>query len=244
MGISQAMLRIGTWNVDWAKPGTSIGNAVTNALAEPDCGILCVTEGCAELLPADGHAICAGEDWGYRPKWEGCRKALLWSKRPWNDVDMVGSDALPPGRFVAGVTQTPLGPLTVVGVCIPWHDAHRRTGRKDREQWQDHETWLAEFETLTYRHATERTVVLGDFNQRIPWTWGKKRTHEALLRAFEGFTIATTGDLAEAPGRARDHIAHTPDMVLPGDIGIWPERSVHNEKLSDHFGVWGDFVLS
>ena len=239
----QQIFRIGTWNVDWAKPGTPVGNAVQGDLAEPGCNILCVTEGCAELLPADGHVICAGEDWGYRPKRKECRKVLLWSEESWTNPDRVGSEALPPGRFVAGMTQTAIGPLTVVGVCIPWHDAHVRTGRKDRETWQDHQTWLAAFERLPYRKATERTVVLGDFNQRIPWTWGKKRAHQALLKAFEGFKIATTGDIAEAPGRSIDHIAHTPDMALVGKIGIWPERSVDNRALSDHFGVWGDYIL-
>ncbi len=75
---------------------------------------------------------------------------LLWSKRPWSVVDPAGSEALPSGRLVAGITQTDLGPLTVVGVCIPWRDAHVRTGRKDRDPWQDHESWLSGFETLPY----------------------------------------------------------------------------------------------
>ena len=41
-----------------------------------------------------------------------------------------------------------------------------------------------------------------------------------LLGAFGGFTIATTGDLAQAPGLAIDHIAHSPDLAPVGDIGI------------------------
>ena len=32
-------------------------------------------------------------------------------------------DALPGGRLVAGVTETPVGEVTVVGVCIPWGGA-------------------------------------------------------------------------------------------------------------------------
>ena len=111
--------RIGTWNTQWAKPGTARGCRVANALTAPGCDILCVTEGYAAILPEGGHVIDAGLDWGYRAS-EGRRKMLLWSKRPWSDVDPVGSDALPGGRFVAGTTETGLGPLSVVGVCIPW----------------------------------------------------------------------------------------------------------------------------
>ena len=85
------------------------------------------------------------------------------------------------------------------------------------------------------------TVVLGDFNQRIPRTKVRKRTHELLLASFEGFTIATAGELAQAPGLAIDHIAHTSDLALVGDIGIWPSQSEHGDTLSDHFGVWGSF---
>lgn len=40
---------------------------------------------------------------------------------------------------------------------------------------------------------------------------------------------------------AIDHIAHTPDLLPVGDMGIWSERSAHGRYLSDHFGVWCDF---
>lgn len=242
MDVGNTMLRIGTWNVDWAEPGTPVGNSVRKDLARPACDILCVTEGCRDNLPADGHIIDGGPDWGYGIE-PTRRKVLLWSRRPWSKCDVPDCGTLPPGRFVAGITNTPLGPLTVIGVCIPWHDAHVRTGRKDCERWQEHESWLTGFEALSYRRAKEKTLILGDFNQRIPFKWGRKRTYAALLHSFEGFTIATAGDLTGASGRARDHIAHTPDIVLADDIGIWPERSEDNKVLSDHFGVWGDFAL-
>ncbi len=142
---------------------------------------------------------------------------------------------------MAGTTQTDVGPLVVIGACIPWEGAHVTTGRKDRKPWEDHERWLEGFATRRWPQNSEKTFVLGDFNQRIPRRRVSKRTHELLVRAFEGFTIATAGDLSPAPGPAIDHIAHTPDMALVGDIGIWPRRSQQGETLSDHFGVWGCF---
>ena len=235
-------LRIGTWNTNWAKPGTERGRCVAKRLAAPGCDLLCVTEGYAGILPAEGHVIDAGADWGYISA-EGRRKVLLWSKRPWSGVDTVGSDALPGGRFVAGTTETVLGPLSVVGVCIPWRDAHVRTGRKDRAGWQDHQSWLSGFETLPCRQARERTVVLGDFNQRIPRRRQPVGVYRAMRDAFSGFCFATAGELAGTVEGSIDHIAHTSDLALVGDIQIWPKRGARFNLSDHHVGVWGDFAL-
>ena len=163
-----ASVRLGTWNIKWAVPGSAKGTRISAALAAPDCDILCVTEGSAGLLPGDGNIIDAGTNWGYRLPREDRRKVLLWSRSPWTGVDALGSADLPGSRFIKGVTETPVGPLTVVGACIPWDGAHVSGGRKDRRKWQDHLAWLEAFEGLPYRNAAQRTVVLGDFNQRIP----------------------------------------------------------------------------
>ena len=235
-------VRIGTWNVAWVVADSDRGTRVAAALKAPDCDIVCVTEGCADILPAGGHAVDAGAASGCSLE-EAQRNVLLWSRQPWAAVDIGISNAVPAGRLVAGITLTALGPLTVVGVCIPWRDANVRSGRKDRSRWQEHEAWLAGFESLPYRHAKRRTVVLGDFNQPVPRRSQPKGVYAALLHAFEGFSFATAGDLEGAPGRALDHIAHTPDMAPAGGIGIWPRNDRRDRRLSGHFGVWGDFAF-
>ena len=236
-------IRIGTWNTEWAKPGSSRGRIVSDKLNATDCDILCVTEGFAGILPDGGHVIDAGPDWGY-PIRKGRRKVLLWSKLPWTPhTHARGSEELPQGRFVAGITETLSGAcLTVVGVCIPWSGAHVRNGRKDRTLWQDHEAWLAGFAKLRCQFPELRTVVLGDFNQRIPPKWVPRRMHEALEQAFNGFKFATEKELAGAPGLSIDHIAYTPDLTR-NSIEIWPKKCAEGTRLSDHFGVWGDFGL-
>ena len=236
-----ATIRVGTWNTRWAKPSSTNGNIISNQLATSGCDVLCVTEGFASILPAGGHVIDAGEDWGY-PIYEGRRKVLLWSKQPWTPhIDAVGSADLPSGRFVAGSTETLSGTrLTVVGVCIPWSGAHVSGGRKNRTKWQDHEAWLAGFAELRSRIPNSRTIVLGDFNQGIPKKrWVPYRTHEALVGAFEGFQFATQGELPEGQTLI-DHIAHTPDLTRDS-IGIWNKNAADGKCLSDHFGVWCDF---
>ena len=235
-------IRIGTWNTKWAKPSSIRSDIISDKLAASGCDVLCVTEGFAGILPNGGHVIDGGKDWGY-PIYKGRRKVLLWSRQPWTPhVDAVGSADLPSGRFVAGSTETLTGScLTVVGVCIPWSGAHVRTGRKDRRLWQDHEAWLEGFEKLCSRIPESRTIILGDFNQRIPKKWAPQRTHEALLRAFDRFQFATQGELPEGQ-RLIDHIAHTPDLARDS-IGVWDKTAADGTCLSDHFGVWCDFSV-
>ena len=236
-------LRIGTWNTWWRKPESSSGTIISDKLAATDCDILCVTEGYAGFFPSGGHVIDAGEDWGYLIV-AGRRKVLLWSKRPWTPhTHALGPEELPKGRFVAGTTEITSGEyVTVIGVCIPWRDAHVSTGARDRKPWEDHEAWLAGFEKLRCQFPKSRTVALGDFNQRIPRKWQPRRVSDRLNQAFETFELATDGDL---PGglRAIDHIAHTPDLTRR-NIQIWPKECDDGTKLSDHFGVWCDFNLS
>ena len=235
--------RIGTWNTEWANPLSAKGGRIRTALAVPHCDILCVTEGSAGLLPAEGCVIDGGSDWGYEVRPKDRRKVLLWSRTPWTEMDSVGSAGFPGGRFVKGVTETPTGPLTIVGVCIPWKDAHVRTGRKDRKPWDDHKAWLKAFEELPWRRKTDRMVVLGDFNQRLPRTRVPMAVHEALRQAFAGLEITTAGDVPGAPGLI-DHIAHSKDLQRVSPLGVWPKRRRRGEALPDHFGVWANFSLA
>ena len=234
-------VRIGTWNTEFAEPGRVRGDRVRPVLAAPDCDILCVTEGYAEILPDGGNIVTGGDDPGY-PIVEGQKKVLLWSKEPWANVEF-SPKGMPEGRFVAGITKTPIGYLTVVGICIPWHFAHVNTGCKNRRPWEVHLDWLSSFGRTAFAAASRRTVVLGDFNQRVPRSWTPKLAYAELRQAFDGLPISTCGELpwqnsaahgAGAPNAGQrlwkaslkkvrprtrrdqliDHIAHTRDLSL------------------------------
>ena len=181
-----ATVRIGTWNTEWAVPGQAKGDRIRTALADPGCDVLCVTEGLRNILPAGGHIIDAGTDWGYPLPNMSRRKVLLWSRQPWTGVDSASSAGFPGGRFLKAVTKSPIGVLTMVGVCIPWERAHVASGRRDRKSWDDHKAWLKAFEGLPWRRTTDRMVVLGDFNQRLPRTRVPIAVFEALRQAFAG----------------------------------------------------------
>lgn len=110
-------LRFATWNVEWATAGTRRGERVA-AVLDGAADVMVVTECTLGVLPT-GHVVDAGSDWGYRVDDPTRRKVALWSRWPWTDVDPVGHPDLPPGRFVAATTSTPIGDLRGVGVCIP-----------------------------------------------------------------------------------------------------------------------------
>ncbi len=137
-----------------------------------------------------------------------------------------------------GWTETPLGPLQVFGVCIPWDQAHVSGGRRDRKRWQDHLAFLTGLaEVLPAATHDGRSVLLGDFNQTIPRTRAPKAVHEALMRALpEGMQVTTKGLIPDVGLRSIDHLVHTSDMVVAAVQGI-SNRSPDGHRLSDHFGL-------
>ena len=229
-------LTIGTWNLEWATPKTKAGPRIKEIIQRLDPDIFVVTEGCADLLPSTGHVIDGGTDWGYELRDERHRKVLVWSKYPWSAVDQVGSSDLPPGRFVAGTTQTPQGDVRVIGVCIPWQSAHTNTGHKNRKNWEDHERYLTHLAPLLTVETTP-LVVAGDFNQRIPQGRQPQRMYDALVETFKGLTVSTVQ--TDAPALI-DHIAHSPNLRAES-LTIIPDTDQLG-KLSDHRGAVARFV--
>ena len=97
------------WNVEWATPGAwSRRDEILKPIDREAPHIGCLTESDIRLLAGmPGHTIHSQPD--DVKGIDNLRKVLLWSREPWQQVDDVGSDAMPPGNFVSGVTRTPLG---------------------------------------------------------------------------------------------------------------------------------------
>jgi endonuclease/exonuclease/phosphatase family metal-dependent hydrolase len=177
--------------------------------------------------------IEANADYGYSHNGER-RKVLLWSKTPWEECDRLGNDALPSGRFAAGVTAG----VRFVGVCIPWKNAHVNTGRKDRARWEDHLTFCQGLKEVLAELDRDRPVcVLGDFNQRIPPANGAEPAARALADAFPAdFKITTSGVLDGAGNPLIDHIVVSPSIELSA-LEVIPKQSRDDSRLSDHVGI-------
>ena len=163
---------------------------------------------------------------------------MLWSKEPWEDVEDLGIESMPPGRFVSGVTQTSLGAVTVVGICIPWFGcrAEARRGPERKARWEDHESYIAGLAEYLGRVVAKRMIIMGDFNQII----GKGcrapvRPRSALQAAFPpGMTIVTS-ELAYQGRKSIDHVVLSGDLVAECVDAIGNDHD--GRRLSDHFGV-------
>ena len=111
---------------------------------------------------------------------------------------------------VAATTSTSIGDVRVIGVCIPWRDAHVRTGRKDRRAWQDHLAYLDGLDRVLAQADDAKLIVAGDFNQRVPRKRQPFKVFEALEAAIPpGWPVVTEG-LCDASGAATiDHVVVT-----------------------------------
>lgn len=241
-------MKVVNWNVQWATPKSGRSPEILSRIRSQSPDVICLTEAHVGLLDGlTGHMICCEPLAGPGGNSER-RKVLLWSRHKWHDVDDLGSEDLSAGRFVSGITETSIGPTTVIGVCIPYHNANVNVGRKDKAPWQEHETYLAGLSLILSNRSNRRLVVLGDFNQQIGQTSRPYPPHSQTVRVRlqetmnaggpPGLTIATAG-LGMRGRRAIDHIAVSGDLSA-NSLGTIDNLTADGAKLSDHFGVVAD----
>ncbi len=71
------------------------------------------------------------------------------------------------------------------------------------------------------KDSHKKTIVLGDYNQRIPRKWSPKTAYEKLLETFEpNFTVSTTGIIKEMDKQAIDYFPHTYDIEVKSITAI------------------------
>ena len=228
------------WNVEWAVGDSPEGEIIRSIVNRVNPDVMCLTETTLGMVPASGHFIASDPEYGY-PNNGTRRKVVLWSREPWSEIDTVGAPSMPSGRFVSGITQG----IRFAGVCIPWKDAHVRSGRRDRALWEDHLAYLSGFASVlaAYRNSMP-LCVLGDYNQNIPRKHQPSHVAQALTEAFgDDLLIATTGKLDNKGERLVDHYAHTNHLTVEV-LEIIPKRTEDETKLSDHVGVVASISFS
>lgn len=231
----KAGLTLVNWNVQFRGIRSEAAGIIRERIFSHQPDVVCLTESFTDFFSGSGHVADAALNYGY-PLLAGRRKVLLWSRRPWRNVDQIGHPILPPGRFVAGRTSTLMGDVTVIGVCIPWAHAHVSSGRKDRAPWEDHLAYLVGLDEVL---ALSRgpTILVGDFNQTAPRSRAPLRAYAALEAALTGrLCLATAGPLQPMDKLAIDHVAHSPDLAAQAVSSI-SDEAPSGAKLSDHFGV-------
>jgi endonuclease/exonuclease/phosphatase family metal-dependent hydrolase len=232
--VGRETMRVATWNTRWLSPRSRRRVAAVEEIRSWSADVVVFTEVDRQALgDLPGYIAAGGIDWGY-PRSGSRYKVLLLGSTAWREVDALGHPGLPPGRFVAATMTTSLGDLRVLGVCIPWRDAHVRNGRRDRRPWQEHLMYLK-----VLRHVVARElhngplVVAGDFNQSFQSRRAPAPGREALALALEPLTVLTRG--ASCGERLLDHVA-VGHPLTGGEVEV--RCLAHREPvLSDHDAV-------
>ncbi len=223
-------MKIIIWNIEWAKPGTKREGIIQNIITAENPDIICITEGYIASWGKYEHVICSDKDYGYTIH-EGRRKVILIAKTPWINVDMTGLIDLPAGRYVSGITNG----FQIMGVCIPWKDAHVRSGKKNRKPWEDHLAYLSGLRKQL-ESCVKPSIVLGDYNQRIPKKYSNSTVFESLLNTFENHKVYSKGIIYPIEKQSIDHISIQKKLAVNMSI-----KSIDNIqsgiRVSDHFGL-------
>lgn len=227
--------RIGIWNVQWKSAASIPGKIMADTLLSFNPDVVCITEGNLNQMPSGWFACPSGADYGYQPIIHGRHKVILFSRNPWREIDSFGNSQLPSGRFVAATTETGLGLVRCVGVCIPWSAAHVDTGMRNRIMWEDHKIYLRGLRPIV-ESLPDDAIILGDFNQRVPRKFCSPDTAELLKSALGNrFQIVTGGQVPGVADLSIDHLACSASYVPGKLLGL--SKVQGNVQLSDHFGL-------
>lgn len=232
---------IACWNSERHEPQAWQWQELKRRLLEANPNVICCPECWLDYFDSSWHPIFSEHLSGQRNS-QNERKIGLWSRNPWTNVDTVGSSEIPPGRFVRGTTEVEGTEIEVIGLCIPYAMSNVRVGRGGRTKWEEHRLYLQSLGELIRPSLSRPTIVLGDFNQRIPRTkWGAKQMAAMLEAALAEYRVWTEALLPGLEEPVVCHIAGSSHFALERS---WGETREHLGKpLSDHDGVFAEIGI-
>lgn len=228
-----AELRIANWNVEWRRPAGRDAKEIRNRLETFNPDVVCLTESWIEMLSDWGGYTITTRPRPPRP--EGKRAVLLWSRAPWSGVSDGGKISEARQTLLSATTDTPIGDVRFAGIIIPYHMADVVHGTRDQRMWDRHAAFL-DCLPCVIADMDGNSVVLGDFNQRIPSTWVPGRLQRQLLTIFGRYQIVTADPMPGSSDLAIDHIAVGGELIAEAGPILSNERA-DGKQLSDHFGV-------
>lgn len=226
-------MRILNWNIGWSTANRRKKPLLEKIIAFHDPDIVVLTEAHRYFeIPGLTLVAEAGAYYGYGFQLEK-RKVLLYSRFPSIATDPWGAVSNPGGRFASVMVDSPVHPVGIIGVCIPWSHAHVSTGRKDRRLWQDHLNYLVELKSILTDAASSNSsqiILCGDFNQRIPRRRQPEQVFQSLCECMKDWHLHTGGVEIDAI----DHML-TSLPVSEARLSIIPNHQ-DGLELSDHPG--------
>lgn len=232
------MTIIVNWNFERRLPhGRQAQTMMDRVIAQrPD--VVCLTEAYeGSTVALGGHEIAnRGATWSFNRR-DGERLVVLWSARPWRDVDASGNDDAATGGYISGVTDTPFGAMRVIGICAPHHAASQVGAIEKARMWTEQIVFWNGLARLVGSLALNMpTILLGDFNQYEPRIWGSKAAHSEMQRALGSLRFATAGPIAGIGEPTIDHVVHSHDLTSQEVRGL-SRFGEDGRALSDHFGI-------
>ena len=229
-------LKIVNWNIEWARPKSQRGKIIKKKIESLSPDLICLTETYHDFLKEEGYTILSSPDYGYSNT-EGKHKVALWSKNKWKLSSNLENYRIPSGRLIYGQTNTVLGELNILGLCIPWKDSHVLTGNKNKKPWEDHLEYLERLsDILEEKNFQNNTIIIGDFNQRIPRKYSPIKVYDKLIKTFKTYKLLTGAEIERVATPTIDHIFCSTDIEVENLFGL---DNVDNKiRLSDHFGIF------
>lgn len=229
-------MRIVNWNIERRGPATWQARSLIKEIIGLRPDLICLTEAWKTSLDDHkGHTISSsGVAWS--PQNEDERKVVLWSKTPWSSASPV-AELERAGSAVSGVTEIDGVSCRVVGVCIPYHFANPLGQLPKAKMWSEHNEFLRKLSPILQGWASEGpTIVVGDYNRRIPRIWGPKDSYALLEQALDGFELVTAGNIPGVDEQTIDHVAVS---IAPGaqSVSGLPAEDEDGRRRSDHFGI-------
>lgn len=232
-----AEARLLVWNLERRALTSRAGKLQAESIAAVNCDAAVFTEtwtGWPNLLGGYETSVF-GAVWS--PTQPDERKILMWSKSPWSDEQICTFKNDPIGRIVAATTITPIGPLRIIGVCIPYSQANVRHKSMPVPPWHEHRQYISQLSRfLTQQPSDMPTIVAGDFNQRVPKTRAPRDVHDLLLNSLGSLTIHTAGEHSADKIRLIDHMAASHDLEVRG-LSLVVPPSVGRRPVTDHTGA-------
>ncbi len=237
-----ATLRIATWNVERPRDGWKIRPAQHRRMDQVDADVWILTETRTSFSPGPGYHGLHTPPHPQRDVLTGDERYVgIWSRWPLTPVEEI----FPDGRgAITARCETPLGPLLIQGVVLPW--ANDRGSDGTATMWQEHaraiERRAADWQELRRHHPRVPLVVAGDLNQsRDGSSWyGTRAVRDALTAALEAGElreltaqdVVTTGHLQ--CHHLVDHVCVSRWLEVDAELRCWEQVDDRGIRLSDH----------
>ena len=127
-------LSVVNWNVEWATPKSRRTPEMLSRIDRPNPDVVCLTETHDELLSSTwpDDLLAAGLWVHGQARIAG--RSCFGRGNPGIGSMIWGLTRCRRGRFVSGVTETSVGEVAVIGVCIPWFGSRTEARRGNGAQ--------------------------------------------------------------------------------------------------------------